>query len=80
MTMTLPPNTGLTIDEVRRLAVALARRRGIHADLTLDAEILAIAEEIVLDQALATTQGTLEPPVGLMQGGTGSICRYLREN
>lgn len=56
--MTLPPNTGLTIVEVRRLAATLAVRRGIPFDRTLIEDIEALAEDIILADALRAKPNT----------------------
>ena len=67
--MSLPPDTGLTIAEVRRIAATFALRRGIAFDPALLAEVDALAEEIVLDQALAGVAGDPGTPCGMYAGG-----------
>lgn len=67
--MSLPPDTGLTIAEVRRIAATFALRRGIAFDPALLADVDALAEEIVLDQALAGVAGDPGTPCGVYAGG-----------
>lgn len=78
--MSFPEELALTVKEARQVA---RRTASIVASDPLDPAALDwtiddIIAETILDHCLGPCRGTLDPPMGHMQGGAGSIHRHLR--